>query len=181
MSCENSLISERALQFCKNASFLLLIRHDADQACDVLLPALVRRSSNAVVGGPGGSGVGGAGGYYNDDVSWNPTVRKMTYLTLKRLRETIDADTFERACNRVFGCGDSGTDLHHHSTATTIATVEHAAAAALLSSSSTTVGDNFATGIAQSSTTTTTMMSTHLSRREWARGDLLLARLQLLV
>ena len=76
MSSEHSAVAERALQFSKSPWFQAMVCQSTD-ALSILLPALVRK-----------------------EPSWNPTVRKMTYLALQSLEGNKDA--FVDACNTVF-------------------------------------------------------------------------------
>jgi len=84
MSSEHSRVAERALEFFQNDVFCDLVRLRYDRASRTLLPALVRKG----------------------EPSWNPTVRKRTYLVLKRLQELgecgIDNGRFETICNELF-------------------------------------------------------------------------------
>ena len=79
MSSEHSAVAERALQYSKSKVFQYLVKEKGRAAYQVLLPALVRK-----------------------EPSWNPTVRKMTFLALKTLQDN-DNETFVAACNRSFG------------------------------------------------------------------------------
>eukprot|EP00977_Amphora_coffeiformis_P010476 scaffold2452_cov194-Amphora_coffeaeformis.AAC.4 len=91
MASEHSAVAERALQYSKSKVFQHLVKEKGRAAYQVLLPALVRK-----------------------EPSWNPTVRKMTYLALKTLQDNDNA-TFAAVCNRCFGntrmvrAGDTNT------------------------------------------------------------------------
>ena len=81
MSSEHSRVAERALQFFQNKSFeswMLQQPGYLEMGLQIVLPALVRR-----------------------EPSWNPTVRKMTYNVLVKLR-IYNEEMFEMACNNIF-------------------------------------------------------------------------------
>ena len=81
MSSEHSRVAERALQFFQNKSFESWVLQKPgylELGMQIILPALVRR-----------------------EPSWNPTVRKMTYTVLVKLRD-YNEEMFTMACNDIF-------------------------------------------------------------------------------
>lgn len=78
MASDHSRVAERALSLFKNAQFERLVQHQLDLALSILLPVLVK-----------------------NEPSWNPTVRKMTYHVLVKLKG-YDDKVFASASQRVF-------------------------------------------------------------------------------
>ncbi|KAG7344303.1 sserine/threonine protein kinase with PASTA sensor domain [Nitzschia inconspicua] len=70
MASENSRLAQRALPFVKNQKFVSLLKGNFNTSLNILLPFLLRK-----------------------ELSWNPTVQKMTYNVLATL-QSIDNDRF---------------------------------------------------------------------------------------
>lgn len=78
MASDHSRLAERALTFVKTKNFRLLIEGNFEQSLNILLPFLVKR-----------------------EPSWNPTVRKMTYIVLKTLKD-YDEHRFLKVAEECF-------------------------------------------------------------------------------
>jgi Protein kinase domain/Protein phosphatase 2A regulatory B subunit (B56 family) len=100
MGSDHSRVSERALEYFQNRAFVRLVQANLHVSLQVLLPHLVKK-----------------------EPSWNPTVRKRTYLVLTKL-QNMDEAVFTAVSNRLFGSDRPATD-----------SLPPAHAAALLSSS----------------------------------------------
>lgn len=72
ISSDNSRISEQSLQMFRNEIFSVMVRRRLKEVGPQFIRALCRCSTNNVEG---------------FDISWNPTVRKMTHLVLSQLEE----------------------------------------------------------------------------------------------
>jgi Protein kinase domain/Protein phosphatase 2A regulatory B subunit (B56 family) len=86
MGSDHSRVSERALEYFQNRAFVRLVQANLDVSLQVLLPHLVKK-----------------------EPSWNPTVRKRTYLVLKKLRN-MDEAVFTAVSNRLFGSDRPATE-----------------------------------------------------------------------
>ena len=85
MASDHSGLAERALQFAKNATFISLVKDQASSCLPLYLAALVPKGSEN-----------------HSSSSWNPTVRKMTYLVLNKFFENIDAEIMQQAAQNAF-------------------------------------------------------------------------------
>ena len=82
ISSDNSRSSERALEFFKNCAFKVVVRNNLSKLMQPLLRALCRVDAGM-------------------EIPWNPTVRKMTLLVLRDLKE-FDKGLFEESCRNLF-------------------------------------------------------------------------------
>lgn len=122
MSSEHSRVAERALEIVRNKHFELLLKQSLEStSLPILLSALVRTTA---------------------ELSWNPTVRKMTYQVLKTL-QNLDPDAFERVSNRIFSHG--ATHLPTKSSTATITTTT-----SMVKGRGATLGDQKATTVTNS-------------------------------
>ena len=90
MASDHSGLAEQALQLVRNAVFCELVQKQAHHCLPLFLQALVpttrtnRPHNNNLV------------------LSWNPTVRKMTYLVLDKFHQMIPTQIFQQAANHAF-------------------------------------------------------------------------------
>jgi serine/threonine protein kinase len=77
IACDHSGVAQRALKFFQKEKFVDFCVANLDRTLPLLLPSLVRR-----------------------EPSWNPTVRKMTYHVLCKLKQA-DETRFTQVCNRI--------------------------------------------------------------------------------
>ncbi|KAL7580861.1 hypothetical protein ACA910_001130 [Epithemia clementina (nom. ined.)] len=94
MASDHSGLAERALQLVRNAVFVELVKCHAPACLPIFLQALVPHQKQQS---------GGLCSSISTTLSWNPTVRKMTYLALRKFQDTIvDSRVWEVAAQQAF-------------------------------------------------------------------------------